>query len=284
MISSILVKFIRHRVLVRCLQIIIFAYKILNQRLLKYFPKVRNELLFYPYFLYKKLIEDQTYKIFNKIYPHLKNGCIIDVGACLGYTAKCFANKDFSNRTVFAFEPHPHNYQQLKKISQSVSNIIPFNLAVGARKDEISIWENQNSFADHRVINSNFDSRIGKNEKRIQVSMTSIDLFTKESGNLDVALIKIDVQGYEVEVCYGMIETIKKNSGIMILIELSPIALTDLGFDFEEVFSFFSEKSFDCYSLQDGRIIKVDLEWLTNTLKIFDYIDVIFSKKNLDTK
>ena len=67
----------------------------------------------------------------------------------------------------------------------------------------------------------------------------------------------------------------------MILIELSPISLTDLGFDFVEVFSFFSEKSFDCYSLQDGRIIKVDLEWLTNTLKISEYIDVIFSKKNL---
>ena len=111
---------------------------------------------------------------------------------------------------VFAFEPHPHNYQQLKKISQSVSNITPFNLAVGAKKGEISIWENQNSFADHRVVNSNFDLKIGKSEKRIQVSMTSIDLFTQESGNQDVALIKIDVQGYEVEVCYGMVETINE--------------------------------------------------------------------------
>ena len=69
--------------------------------------------------------------------------------------------------------------------------------------------------------------------------MTSIDLFTQESGNQDVALIKIDVQGYEVEVCYGMVETITKNKGIMILIELSPIALADLGFNFEEVFDFF---------------------------------------------
>ena len=280
MVPSILIKFIRRRVLISCLQIIIFVYKILNQRLLKYFPAVRNELLFYPYFLYKKFIEDQTDKIFNKIYPHLKNGCILDVGACLGYTAKCFANKDFSNRMVFAFEPHPHNYQQLKKISQSVSNITPFNLAVGAKKGEISIWENQNSFADHRVINENFDSKIGKSDKRIQVPMTSIDLFTQESGNQDVALIKIDVQGYEVEVCYGMIETLAKNSGIFILIELSPIALGDLGFNFEEIFDFFSDRDFGCYSLQDGRIIKVDLEWLTNILEISEYIDVIFSKKS----
>ena len=102
--------------------------------------------------------------------------------------------------------------------------------------------------------------------------MTSIDLFTQESGNQDVALIKIDVQGYEVEVCYGMVETITKNKGIMILIELSPIALADLGFNFEEVFDFFSDRDFDCYSLQDGRIIKVDLEWLTNILRFLNIL------------
>lgn len=283
MVLSMLTKFIRRRILIRSLRIIILIYKLLNHYLLRYFPKARNQLLVYPYFLYKKFIEDQTDKIFNRIYPHVQNGCILDVGACLGYTAKCFANKGGLDQMVFAFEPHPNNYHQLKKTAQSISNIIPFNLAVGARKGEISIWENQDSFADHRVINPTFDSKIGCGEKRIQVSMTSIDSFIQESGNLEVALIKIDVQGYEVEVCRGMIQTIMNNPEIIILIEISPIALTDLGFNFEEIYSFFSLRSFDCYSLQDSHIVKIDIKRLTNIIRISEYIDVIFTKQNLVT-
>ena len=105
------------------------------------------------------------------------------------------------------------------------------------------------------MINSVFESKIGQSDNRIQVPMISIDSFIKESGNIDVALVKIDVQGNEVEVCRGMIETIINNSDIMVLIELAPTALTDLGFKFEESFSFFSQRGFDCYSLQDSNII-----------------------------
>ena len=115
MVLPMLTKFINRKAYTKCIEIIIAMYKILNCHLFRHFPGARNCLLVYPYFLYKKFIEDQTGIIFNKIHSHLQNGCILDVGACLGYTAKCFANKDFSNRTVFAFESHPFNYQQLKK-------------------------------------------------------------------------------------------------------------------------------------------------------------------------
>ena len=284
MVLPMLTKFINRKAYTKCIEIIIAMYKILNCHLFRHFPGARNCLLVYPYFLYKKFIEDQTGIIFNKIHSHLQNGCILDVGACLGYTAKCFANKDFSDRTVFAFEPHPFNYQQLKKISRSVSNITPINVAIGPRNGEISLFENQDSFADHRVINSVFESKIGQSDNRIQVPMISIDSFIKESGNIDVALVKIDVQGYEVEVCRGMIETIINNPDIMVLIELAPTALTDLGFKFEEIFSFFSQRGFDCYSLQDSNIIKIDIKRLTNILKYFEYIDVIFTKQILTTR
>ena len=61
--------------------------------------------------------------------------------------------------------------------------------------------------------------------------MVSIDSFL-ESKPGPVSFVKIDVQGYELAVCQGMQNTLRKNLDITIVLEYTPSAMRELGFDY----------------------------------------------------
>ena len=60
-----------------------------------------------------------------------ENPVIIDIGANVGIVSFYFAKK-YPNAKIFAYEPHPLNFQNLVKGIEvnNITNIYPFNLAV----------------------------------------------------------------------------------------------------------------------------------------------------------
>jgi len=78
-----------------------------------------------------------------------ENPVIIDIGANVGIVSFYFAKK-YPNSKIFAYEPHPLNYQNLLKgiEENNITNIYPFNLAVFSKSDldvKIHLHENNTS-------------------------------------------------------------------------------------------------------------------------------------------
>jgi len=125
----------------------------------------------------------------NKKFNH-----VLDIGAWVG-TWSVAMNK-YCGRVV-AFEPDALHYECLVK--NVPENIETHQLAVGQEKKTISL--SQDNFTQSKRV-------IGEG---------SIPMVTVDSLEIDdIDLIKIDVEGYEMEVLKGAVETLKTCQYIMI--------------------------------------------------------------------
>ncbi|MBN8548807.1 MAG: FkbM family methyltransferase [Deltaproteobacteria bacterium] len=241
------------------------------------------------YFLYKGLLED-PFKDFTKAYPKLfQGGNIVDVGANVGYTSLLFAKVVSPGRRVFAFEPDQSNFialQQVLRSSRCSERVVPVKAAVGEQEGTIELWINQNHHADHRVATEHFVtteefSSSGEAERKtVSVPQHSLDSFlAREDADHNVSFIKIDVQGYEMQVCLGMKRILENNPLLTVAFEYSPDSMRSLGFDSEELLKFFRDRKFNLYRLERGAHLSPFDDGATAArLRNRGYIDVIASR------
>lgn len=200
------------------------------------------------YFLYKRHVEDPFYGFCKRYGALLKHKTIIDVGANIGYTAMVFAKAVGEKGTVVAFEPEPKNYSALiSGVNRSPfrHRIVPVQAALGERTAHASLWINHHHHADHRIATSAFEH---SSSDTIQVDVLSLDAYLTAHPPLSpVALIKLDVQGFEPAVCRGMVDTVSQYPECWIAFEYCPSQIEDLGFSPRDLLSFFTDRGYTLY-------------------------------------
>ena len=155
---------------------------------------------------------------------HLQNmlgGVVFDVGANVGdYTKKVL---EVSPQTkLYAFEPHPKNYSVLvNKIEKS--NFYPINAAVGEKEGELSLYDyEEKDGSSHASLYQDVIENI-HDAKSIEhkVKVIQLDAFAKSKNIENISLLKIDVEGNELNVLKGMTEYIKSGKVAIIHFEFN---------------------------------------------------------------
>lgn len=140
---------------------------------------------------YSEVLWQKCYTSFDDFLP---NGVVIDVGAQYGdYSVLC---AKLYNSIVYSFEPLPTNFKILKKnitINKLNKKIKAFNVAVGAVNKNV-------------VIKYSGDMGGVVGDSNLVVKMISLDNLS-----LKPNLLKIDAEGFELDVLKGGVEMIKKN-------------------------------------------------------------------------
>jgi len=147
------------------------------------------------------------------------DGVYLDIGANIGYF--CFhVARSLDTSLSIAFEPHPLLYAQLLENlrfnSDLSSNICVHNAAVGDVTGETE-FHMQRLSSYNRGLSSvlpNADLR-GEYEA-IKTKMVTLDTVLDDTHKGRIAVMKIDVQGYELQVIAGAMETIAKSKPIII--------------------------------------------------------------------
>jgi len=136
----------------------------------------------------------------------LKNttGSFIDVGANIGlYTAAI--SKSFPGRTIVAIEPESGNYFMLNKNialnNVSVDKIYTLNIAVGPTSGLVQLERpvNDNNGTFRVVVG---EHNAGSTNK--YCPLLTLDTVFKSLNINHISLMKIDVEGFEMEVFKGM--------------------------------------------------------------------------------
>lgn len=122
---------------------------------------------------------------------------IFDVGANIGQTALNY-HKFFPTAVIHSFEPVSSTYEILKKNTMGIKNISPVNIALGMEKGKmlIALEENNeiNSLKNLAHIND-----ISAEEIQINSGLN----YCKNEKVTQIDLLKIDTEGYELDVLKG---------------------------------------------------------------------------------
>jgi FkbM family methyltransferase len=148
---------------------------------------------------------------------------IADVGANQGIYTLFFSHL-VSSGHVFAFEPDPALFSSLKENVRRnrANNVTLFNAAAASQTGKLFLRPGLLNRGDNQVVQRGQVQDVGA----VQVDALSLDQ-TIPDRRLD--LLKIDVQGFEVEVLKGAQELIAANPRLSILIEFWPHGLYKAG-------------------------------------------------------
>ena len=176
---------------------------------------------------------------------------VVDIGANIGYFSLLSASLVGSTGQVHAFEPYP-GYQERLKQSLSVNDLPQVRLIPFALSDKVESHDLYKGLASARMHKwTHEDPAFNKVRDVVKVSCLPLDEYAKRYlSRIDI--IKIDVDGYEMNVLRGAQESLRKYKPILIA-ELFEEALLDAGSSVREILDFLEEMGYVPYSEQGQR-------------------------------
>jgi hypothetical protein len=142
--------------------------------------------------------------------------------------------------------------------------------AVGERTGNVKLYASAEMNVDHRT----FDS--GDGRKSIDVPLVALDDYFPPGHRID--FMKIDVQGYEMNVLRGARRILTENFDVKILMEFWPFGLKKASVNSDEVMLFLKSLGFSIASVEGYP----DEEFNPSELKGFSaasYCNVVISRK-----
>ena len=129
----------------------------------------------------------------------------IDVGAYVGDSA--YILNKLMPRNIYAFEANKKNCQLMEKTItlNNFNNVIPLNYALGANNREVGI------------LDDGACSVVQNNSTSASTKMLTLDSFISEHPEINIGLIKVDIEGEEQNFLKGAENTLRKFRPILLL-------------------------------------------------------------------
>jgi len=149
-------------------------------------------------------------KVYDQFFEPKEGFTVVDVGAHVGiYTVKAGRRAGKQGR-VISIEPDPYNYKLLinnVRMNNLDKNVIPINIALGNFKGKARLYLG---------CRGKYHSLLPISRRFIEVDVNTLDGLMEELDLRRCDLLKIDVEGYELEVLKGAEDTLKNTSMVVV--------------------------------------------------------------------
>jgi len=196
-----------------------------------------------------------------------QKGVIFDVGANVGAFTLQLANN--SNKLeIHSFEPNPYVFKKLKEnlsINEELNNKITLKkIGLSDKKGKLSFYWNKSNSGGGSFLNSSIE------DIKESIQVDTIDSYVKDNNIKNISFIKIDVEGYEPNVIFGALNTIKDMKPNL-YIEVSPNWWRKSGHSIKDVLAIFEKNSYTFYSILDeNKISRTSLFEIENMKNQFN--------------
>ena len=177
---------------------------------------------------------------------------ILDIGANIGSVSLVIANM-FNNSKIFAIEPTNYAFNKLLnniKLNQQLANrIYPRQLFITNNKKPLSVWSSWN----FDKIDKKHNKHLGTLKEVKSNSYIKLDEFLENENLIKVDFIKLDVDGYEIDVLKSGEKFLKKNKPI-IFMEIAPYLYPEFGYSCYSLISLLKEMN---YNFFDENLVEI---------------------------
>jgi FkbM family methyltransferase len=202
---------------------------------------------------------------------------VVDAGANHGIWSKLVCQKN-SLTEVHSFEPVKKTYTYLENTKKDCPKMNIYNVALGASKHttEISIFSGDHGLSSiSRGNDKNGLMKTGTETIEVQ----TLSSFAEEKNISTIDMLKIDVEGYELEVLKGAESLLVSGRIKMIQFEYG-MTYVDARIYLRDIFTYFSNKPYKIFKLMPNSLTPIkeytqDLE----TLKCCNYVCIYDERK-----
>jgi len=195
-------------------------------------------------------------------YFGLKNIKIVfDIGANIGQSVFDYA-EHFKNAKIYSFEPVISTFHELAKNTNKYTNVQNYNIGFGSEKKNTMI----NLLSDSESNSIKFHKHTINKEL---IEIDTIDNFSSTNSIKQIDFVKIDTEGYEIEVLKGSENLLKNQKISFILTECEILKSEGHYTNFFEIFSYLTHFNYQLFAIYDQ-----NLHWAG--LRKLSYVNALF--------
>lgn len=178
----------------------------------------------------------------------------IDVGAHLGYYTRLFARCVGEQGRVNAFEPQPESFGILVRNTKRLPHVRCLNMALLDQQRDVVLLRDLHSARD-RVSHVADPQR----QEGAAIKMEAVAMDDVLGEGVRPNLVKIDVEGSELEVLRGMERLLNHSPDVALIVECNPFTLAGNGLTPAQLLGLIQELGFEASIIVEstGRIEQV---------------------------
>lgn len=163
----------------------------------------------------------KNFQPIQSICNEISSCVILDVGANIGQTALAY-EKIFYGASIHSFEPFKENFEHLAINTKAFPNITPHHIALSDRSGRLELKRDQHPLSQWNSISMAYQDHLESvgNFQVETIEMTTGDEFCEKQNLQNIALLKIDTEGHELDVLKGFAGIISQGQILSILVEL----------------------------------------------------------------
>ena len=171
----------------------------------------------------------------------------IDIGAHVGFFSALFRLGVGPSGMVFAFEPMPQTYRRLLRnvMFNRFTNVLPLPLAVSGQSGSAEFYIDPGNEGESSLIGA-------QNGESCQVQTTCLDDVFRDALPQRPRLLKLDVEGAELNILKGGARFFENHAPDMVICECNCGPLMAAGASEWMLRRFFDERGYTCAILNNG--------------------------------
>jgi FkbM family methyltransferase len=192
---------------------------------------------------------DKDYYALRILFNKDEKRIFLDIGGNIGLSTIGFRELGFLKNKIIMFEPDKFLLDKyVSKVTKNYSNIkvYPFGLSNKSQKKKLyrafykNVFFHFNNSFNLAYLKEKLEHNYGKKAKKFQIKSTTFDIKKFDELNIkeNICFLKIDVEGFDEYVLYGMKKFFKKNNPT-ILVEYNEC-------NFSKIYKFLKNK-YNCY-------------------------------------
>jgi FkbM family methyltransferase len=177
--------------------------------------------------------------------PDVRIGTVFDIGANVGQSALDFS-RTFPHATIWSFEPFEEPFRELERVTAG-KRVRCFKLAFGSEAGTVSIAPDRQS-TDSSLLAG---TQPASDDRREDLEVTTLDRFTEEHAIAHIDLLKVDTEGFDLEVLKGAERCLRSHAVSFVEVEAGMNPENRKHVPFELLKSFLEERGYVLFAVYE---------------------------------